>query len=95
MATTTSQPSAPGHEVDATAPSTRWLTRPVLSWAMYDFANTIFSLSVLSAYFNKWIVTERHGHDWYLFVMQSFVTVALIVTMPPSLSCVPEPLTLI
>ncbi|MBC7643500.1 MAG: MFS transporter [Thermoleophilia bacterium] len=60
----------------------RWITLPVISWAMYDFANTIFSLSVLSAYFNSWIVTERHGHDWYLFVMQAFVTVALIATMP-------------
>lgn len=33
-----------------------WLTRPSLSWALYDFANTIFSMSVVTLYFPLFLV---------------------------------------
>src|SRR5688572_12902226 len=29
------------------------------SWALYDFANTIFSMNITTLFFPVWIVTER------------------------------------
>lgn len=55
---------------------------PVISWAFYDFANTIFSFAIATKYFNVWIVDERHGEDWFLAAMGVCVTVALVATMP-------------
>ena len=36
------------------------LSVPVLSWAFYDFANTIWAFSILSLYFALW-VTQDNG----------------------------------
>ena len=38
---------------------------PLVSWAFYDFANTIFSAIVLTAYFPLYL-TELAGANWYL-----------------------------
>ncbi|HEV8230742.1 MAG TPA: MFS transporter, partial [Thermoanaerobaculia bacterium] len=32
-----------------------------ISWALYDFSNTIFSMNIATLYFPIWIVTERGG----------------------------------
>ena len=37
----------------------------LVSWAVYDFANTIFSAVVLTVYFPLYL-TERAGANWYL-----------------------------
>lgn len=39
-------------------------SRPVLSWALYDFANTIFSLNIVSLYFALWISTDLQGGEY-------------------------------
>ncbi len=59
-----------------------WLTLPVFSWAMYEFANTIFSLSIGTRYFNEWIVQDLGRPDWNLAAMSLGVTLALVLTMP-------------
>ena len=41
------------------------LSRPLVSWAFYDFANTIFSAIVLTAYFPLYF-TELTGTNWGL-----------------------------
>lgn len=33
------------------------------SWALYDLANTIFSLNIISLYFSLWIVNDLGGKD--------------------------------
>ena len=38
---------------------------PLWAWALYDFANTIFSAIVLTAYFPLYL-TELAGANWYL-----------------------------
>ncbi len=38
------------------------LNRQVISWSMYDLANTIFSMNILSRYFKPWVV-EDLGKD--------------------------------
>lgn len=37
-----------------------------LSWALYDFANTIFSAVVLTSYFPLYLNERAHGKPWYL-----------------------------
>ena len=33
------------------------------SWALYDFANTIFSMNVATLYFSVWVVSDLHSND--------------------------------
>ncbi|HEV8602804.1 MAG TPA: MFS transporter [Gaiellaceae bacterium] len=62
------------------------LSRPVLSWALYDFANTIFAFAVTSRYFSEWIVddNQRGKPDWWFGAMSFAVAVALVLTLPPA-----------
>jgi UMF1 family MFS transporter len=50
---------APATPAVAALPSTQELrhipTRAVVSWVLYDLANTIFSMGVVSAYFSTWV----------------------------------------
>ncbi|HUR85021.1 MAG TPA: MFS transporter [Solirubrobacteraceae bacterium] len=60
----------------------RLLSRPVIGWVLYDFANTIFSFVVVTRYFNDWIIEERGQPDIYVGLMVAAVSVALVVTLP-------------
>lgn len=60
----------------------RVLSKPVLGWVLYDFANTIFSFVVVTRYFNDWIVEERGLPDIYVGVMTALVSLALVATLP-------------
>ena len=46
----------PDGEIAVAAPAP---VRELASWALYDFANTIFSMNIVTLYFAVWIVTER------------------------------------
>ncbi|HEY66573.1 MAG TPA: MFS transporter [Caldilineae bacterium] len=37
--------------------------KAVLSWALYDLANTIFSMNIVSLYFSLWVVNVMGGTD--------------------------------
>jgi UMF1 family MFS transporter len=41
-------------------PSKRWV---IFSWGLYDFANTIFSMNVISTYFPLWVTIDQGGAD--------------------------------
>ncbi|NOZ26895.1 MAG: MFS transporter [Chloroflexi bacterium] len=43
------------------ARATNW--KVVLSWALYDLANTIFSMNIVSLYFSLWVVNVMGGSD--------------------------------
>ncbi|HMN02072.1 MULTISPECIES: MFS transporter [Geobacter] len=43
-----------------------WLTRTSLSWALYDFANTIFSMSVVTLYFPLFLVQTLGYREYWL-----------------------------
>lgn len=45
------------------APTAQPPKRAVLSWALYDLANTIFSMNIVSLYFSLWVVNEMGGSD--------------------------------
>jgi UMF1 family MFS transporter len=62
----------------------RWrlFSPPVIGWVLYDFANTIFSLVVVTRYFNDWIIEERGQPDIYVGFMVAVVSLALLVALP-------------
>jgi UMF1 family MFS transporter len=60
------------------------LTPPIVGWALYDFANTIFSYAVITRYFNDWITDERGEPDWSVGLMNFVVALALVLTLPVS-----------
>lgn len=39
--------------------------REVIGWSMYDFANTIFSMNILSLYFKRWVVEDLNYDGLY------------------------------
>ena len=38
-------------------------TAPAIAWALYDLANTVFSMNIVSLYFGLWVVGDMHGRD--------------------------------
>ena len=52
------------------------------SWALYDFANTIFSMNIVTLYFAVWIVTERGSSTTAYSVATSLSSVAVLFLAP-------------
>ncbi len=54
--------------------------KDVLSWGLYDFANTIFSMNIVSSYFKPWIVDDlgKPGYTFDVTVALSMLCVALL-----------------
>ena len=52
------------------------------SWALYDFANTIFSLNIISTYFPQYIVGDRGLNDAVYAYPQSFALLLVALVMP-------------
>jgi MFS transporter, UMF1 family len=69
-------------ETAAPRRAARVFTVPAVSWAFYDFANTIFSYAVITRYFNEWILIERDKPDWYVGVMRLVVSLVLVFALP-------------
>lgn len=54
----------------------------VFSWSLYDFANTIFSMNILSLYFALWITVDMGGKDIYYSTAIAVSTAFMIIFMP-------------
>jgi len=54
----------------------------VFSWALYDFANTIFSMNVVSMYFPLWVTVNMGGEDIYYSIALSISMGAAGLSMP-------------
>jgi len=52
------------------------------SWALYDFANTIFSMNIVTLYFAVWIVTERGASTTAYSAATSLSSVAVLFLAP-------------
>lgn len=63
--------------------------RPVLGWALFDLANTIFAINILSLYFSLWVVNEMHGRDGDYLVANS-LSMALIFLSAPFLGALSD-----
>jgi UMF1 family MFS transporter len=51
-------------------------------WAMYDFANTIFSMNIVTFFFAPWIILTLGVEDIYYSLSYSLSMILVAVTMP-------------
>jgi UMF1 family MFS transporter len=58
------------------------LPRGALSWALYDFANTIFSMNVLTMYLAQWVIVDRGVESFWYSLANSLSMVVVAVTLP-------------
>jgi UMF1 family MFS transporter len=56
--------------------------RDVFSWALYDFANTIYSMNILSLYFAGWLVVDLGFKDIHYSVAFSTSMLVSAILMP-------------
>ncbi|MBN1465064.1 MFS transporter [candidate division KSB1 bacterium] len=52
------------------------------AWILYDFANTAYSMNVVSLYFSTWIVIELAQSDFWVSLVNSFSMLLVAITMP-------------
>jgi len=52
------------------------------SWILYDFANTIYSMNVVSMYFTTWIVVDLGFKDSYVSFANSISMILVALSMP-------------
>ena len=52
------------------------------SWALYDFANTIFSMNIVTLYFAVWIVAERGASNMAYSIATSLSSAVVLVAAP-------------
>src|SRR3954463_9093365 len=63
--------------------------RERFSWALYDFANTIFSMNIASLYFTAWMVKDL-GSSNTLYATTNGIASALVVLCIPVLGAVSD-----
>ena len=72
--------------VTPAAPVTRAVSgaarRGVVGWVLYDLANTIFSLNILSLYFALWVVDDMGGRDGDYLLTNSFSMAIIFLSAP-------------
>src|SRR5205085_5863016 len=52
------------------------------SWALYDFANTIFSMNVATLYFSVWLVADLHASSTLYAVGNGIASFLVVVSVP-------------
>ena len=52
------------------------------SWALYDFANTIFSMNIATLYFSVWIVSDLGSTDIVYAMANAAASILMIVAIP-------------
>ena len=64
-------------------PKTLKFSKEVWGWAIYDFANTIFSMNIVTLYFAPWIIIDKGMEDiWYSITFSTAMFLGAL-TMPP------------
>lgn len=58
------------------------LSRPVISWALYDLANTIFSTNIVSFFLSIWLIRVMGGTDTMWGWANSTSMLAVLLTAP-------------
>jgi UMF1 family MFS transporter len=59
----------------------------ILSWSLYDFANTIFSMNIISLYFPLWVTVDKGGRDIAYSLALSLSSMMVALSMPFIGSC--------
>jgi UMF1 family MFS transporter len=63
--------------------------RDVISWSLYDFANTIYSMNILSLYFKRWVV-EDLGKDGLYYDIAYSASMLLVGLIMPALGAISD-----
>src|SRR5512142_1654178 len=58
------------------------LSAPVVAWALYDFANTVFSMNIVSLYLPLWVVADMGGRDSDYALANSLSMALMFVSAP-------------
>ncbi len=56
--------------------------RAQTGWVLYDFANTIFSMNIVTYYFSPWIIEDLHTKDIFFSISYSASMLLVAVTLP-------------
>lgn len=56
--------------------------KAVAGWAFYDFANTIFSMNIVTMYFAQWLVVDNKVEDIYYSISYALSMLLVAATMP-------------
>lgn len=54
----------------------------ILSWALYDFANTIFAMNIISLHFALWVTLDKQGEDIFYSLALSISMSIIGISMP-------------
>lgn len=52
------------------------------SWALYEFANTIFSMNIATLYFAVWLVSDLHGSNTDVAVGSGIASILVMISIP-------------
>lgn len=63
--------------------------RERLSWALYDFANTVFSMNIATLYFSAWLIADL-GRSNTLYATANGIASALVVVSIPLLGAISD-----
>jgi UMF1 family MFS transporter len=67
---------------DAPPVTTRAPGRERWSWALYDFANTIFSMNVATLYFAVWMVADLHASNTAVAIGNGIASILVMLSVP-------------
>ncbi len=72
--------------VSSLRPSSGPVSRPrlisTLSWILYDFANTAYSMNVVSLYFGTWMIIDLGQSDAVVSIANSLSMILVALTLP-------------
>jgi UMF1 family MFS transporter len=60
-----------------------------MSWVLYDFANVLFSITVITVYFPLWIVDQAGGKDSH-YALASSISMAIVFVLAPFLGALSD-----
>ena len=52
------------------------------SWALYDFANTIFSMNVATLYFSVWLIADLHASNTVYAIGNGISSILVVLSVP-------------
>lgn len=70
-------------------PTPSLFSRTVISWALFDLANTIFSFNIVSFYLSLWVVNVMGGTDT-LYARASSLSMLLMLVSAPFLGAISD-----
>ena len=56
--------------------------RERISWALYDFANTVFSMNIATLYFSAWLVADLGRSNTLYAVVNGIASALVVVSIP-------------